>query len=290
MRLAITALLWLFPAGFRRHYGAALLATFEDRWRAQHGVGIAFRTILDLLRSAFLERISAWGGNRRIPAYKGDRLMTTLWHDVRYAVRTLAKTPGFTIAAVATLALGIGANTAIYSVVDAVLLKGLPYPHADRLVFISESLPTAPMINVSWPDFLDWRAQNEAFSDIAIFQPSRASFAASEGAKSLPAGWVSGSFFSLLGAKPMLGRAFGAQDDRPGADPVVVLSYRCWRNELKADPQIVGKEIAIENGAFTVAGVLPPDFQFQPFESISTCPSGGVPKSPASSIAPTIPG
>ena len=131
--------------------------------------------------------------------------------------------------------------------------------------FINESLPNAPGINVSWPDFQDWRAQNRVFADLAVFQPNRASFAARDGARSVPAGWVSASFFPLLGAQPILGSVFGAADDRPGRAPVVVLSYRFWRNELAADPQIVGKQIALENGA-TVAGVLRPEFQFQPYE------------------------
>jgi putative ABC transport system permease protein len=269
MRTVIAALLRLFPALFRSHYGPDLLATFEDRWRDRPGWPLAARTIADLLRSACLERLSEF--RRRpdyaapYPAHKGDSLMTTLWQDLRFGVRTLAKTPGFTIAAVATLALGIGANSAIYSVVDAVLLKGLTYPHADRLVFINEALPNAPGINVSWPDYRDWRAQNRIFADMAVFQPNRASFAAPDGAKSVLAGWVSASFFPLLGAQPILGRTFGTPDDRPGAAPVTVLSYRFWRNELKGDPQIVGKQIALENGA-TVAGVLGPEFQFQPFE------------------------
>jgi hypothetical protein len=144
MRTVVAILLRLFPAAFRRHHGPDLLATFEDRWRDRHGWLLSARTIADLLRSALLERISAL---RRRPdyaarhsshnaVYKGDSLMTTLWQDLRFGVRMLAKTPGFTIAALATLALGIGANSAIYSVVDAVLFKGLPYPHADRLLFI----------------------------------------------------------------------------------------------------------------------------------------------------------
>jgi|HubBroStandDraft_1064217.scaffolds.fasta_scaffold02173_4 putative ABC transport system permease protein len=269
MRAIVAILLRLFPVPFRDRYGADLAATFEDRWRDRPGWRLALRTVADLLRSAAMERLSQLrrhpGYASIYPVHKGDSFMTTLWQDLRFGIRTLTKVPGFTIAAVATLALGIGANSAIYSVVDAVLLKGLPYPHSDRLVFINESLPNAPAINVSWPDFQDWRAQNRVFAEIAVFQPDRAGFAAPDGAKSVPAGWVSASFFPLLGAKPILGRVFGTPDDRPGAEPVAVLSYRFWRNELKGDPQIVGKQIALDSGA-TVAGVLGPEFQFQPFE------------------------
>jgi putative ABC transport system permease protein len=189
-----------------------------------------------------------------------------LWQDLRFAIRTLAKTPGFTAVALVTLALGIGANSAIYSVVNAVLLKGLPYPNAGRLVFLNESLPKAPFLNVAWPDFLDWRAQNQVFSEMAAFQPNSINFSGGEEPKPVKVGWVSSSFFSLLGAKPAMGRTFGEADDRPGAAPVVVVSYTFWRNELKGDPQVVGRDVAFENGAFSVAGVLGPEFQFQPWE------------------------
>ncbi len=270
MRTVIAALLRLFPTAFQDRHGADLLATFEDRWRDRPGWRPAVRSIADLLRSALLEHLSpAYGRGARYfshdASHKGDSFMTALGQDLRFGLRMLAKSPGFTIAAVATLALGIGANSAIYSVVDAVLLKGLPYPNAGRLLFINESLPNAPHMNVSWPDFGDWRAQNHVFTEMAVFQPNRAVFAAPEGAQSVPAGWVSAALFPLLGAQPVLGRLFGTPDDRPGVAPVAVLSYRFWRNQLKADPQVVGKQIDLNGGA-TVAGVLAPEFQFQPFD------------------------
>ena len=265
MRTLIAALARLFPERFRRHFGPALTATFEDAWRERHGWRAGLRVLADLLRGAFLEHLAEVRRPERIPKQKGDRLMTAIWHDLRYARRTLSKSPGFTIVAVVTLALGIGANSAIYSVVDAVLVKGLPYPNASRLVFLNEKLPAVPFLNVAWPDFTDWRAQNQAFSEMAAFQPNRVTFAAAEGAKSVPAGWVSGSFFALLGAQPALGRTFNASDDRPGAPALAVLSYHFWRNELKGDAQIVGRQIAIEGAAYTVAGVLAPDFRFEPW-------------------------
>ena len=191
--------------------------------------------------------------------------MSTLWQDLRFAVRTFVKTPGFTVVALLTLALGIGANTAIYSVINAVLLKGLPYPNADRLVFISESLPKSE-VNVSWPDFVDWQAQNQVFDRMAAFRPQRVNFTGGDEPKSLPAGWVSGALFPLLGAKPILGRTFTDEDEKPGASPVVVLSYGFWRNQLKGDPAALGKQITVDNGVFSVVGVLAPDFQFKPWE------------------------
>ena len=188
MRTLIAALLRLFPTQFRKHYGAELLATFEERWRDGHGWRLAMRTIVDLARSAFLEHVAERHRQSEIPSSKGDRFTTTLGQDVRFGVRTLRKTPGFTFAAVVTLALGIGANSAIYSVVDAVLLKGLPYPHAERLVFINEALPNAPAINAAWPDFQDWRAQNQVFSDMAVFQPQSHQFQSAGGSQIVAGG------------------------------------------------------------------------------------------------------
>jgi putative ABC transport system permease protein len=191
--------------------------------------------------------------------------MLTIWQDLRFAGRTFVKTPGFTVVALLTLALGIGANSAIYSVISAVLLKGLPYPNADRLVFLSESLPKSEL-NVSWPDFVDWQAQNQVFEQMAAFQAQRVNITGGDQPKSLPAGWVSCAFFPLLGAKPILGRTFSDQDEKPGAPPAVVLSYGFWRNELKGDPTVLGKEITIEHGVFSVIGVLAPDYQFKPWD------------------------
>jgi hypothetical protein len=222
----VAVLLKFFPARFRRRFGADLLATFEDRWREGADWRLALRTTVDLIRAAFLEHLSEIHPARK-PARKGDTLIMALWQDLRFAIRTLAKTPGFTAVALVTLALGIGANSAIYSVVNAVLLKGLPYPNAGRLVFLNESLPKAPFLNVAWPDFLDWRAQNQVFSEMAAFQPNSINFNGGQEPKPVKVGWVSSSFFSLLGAKPAMGRTFGERDDRPGAAHGGVLSYTC---------------------------------------------------------------
>ncbi|HEY1341324.1 MAG TPA: ABC transporter permease [Bryobacteraceae bacterium] len=187
-----------------------------------------------------------------------------LAQDVRYGLRVLRKSPGYAAAAVLTLTLGIGANTAIFSVVDAVLLKPLPYPHPERLVFLAESLPKA-RLNVSWPDFQDWRAQNQVFEQLAAFQPNRISVQAGGESKQVPAIWVSASFFTLLGARPAMGRAFTESDDRAGAPGVAVASYSFWRNELKGDPNAVGKALP-GDASMTVVGVLPAEFRFEPFE------------------------
>ena len=262
MHTLVAILLRLYPKQFRERHGAGLLATFDDLWREDPGLPLAARTIADLLRTSLAERFTPHP--QPIAGYKGDSFMTNVAQDVRFAVRLLLRAPGFSVAAIVTLALAIGANSALYSVIDAVLWKGLPYPHAGRLVFINEALPNAPFLNASWPDFQDWRAQNQVFSAMAIFQGDRLPFATPEGSKSLIAGFVSPSFFPMLGAKTVLGRTLGPGDDHPGAPPTVLLPYRFWRNQLKADPQIIGKLLPLAGGA-TVVGVLDPDFRFEPF-------------------------
>lgn len=184
--------------------------------------------------------------------------------DLRYGLRTLRQSPLYAAASIVTLALGIGATSAMFSVVNAVLLKGLPYPHLDRLVFISERLPKTPL-NVSWPDYVDWRAQNTVFDGIAAFQPNRLPYWKDGEPKDVPAALVSASFFSTLGMRMALGRPTEEADDRAGAPPVAVLSYRFWRNELKADPNIAGKSITMA-GARTVVGVLAPEFRLDPWQ------------------------
>src|SRR4051794_9174841 len=148
MRPIVHALLRLFPARFRQRFSADMLATFEDHWRAEGDWRVATRTIADLVGSAALER------------GKGDGPMTTLWHDLRFALRMLARAPGFTAIALATLALGIGVNPAMFSVAHAVLWRSLPSPHADRLISLAEVHLQNPVVEygVSYPNFRDWRA------------------------------------------------------------------------------------------------------------------------------------
>jgi putative ABC transport system permease protein len=265
MHFLVRVLLGAFPAEFRRRFGPDLLGTFSDRWREQSSWRLAFRTIGDMLHSAFLEHLAALDKPASPASREGDGAMTVLWQDLRFGVRTLRKSPGFALAALLTLTLGIGATTAIYSVVNAVLFKGLPYPHIDRLVYINERLPKADFINASWPDFVDWRNQNQVFSSMAAIQPSQINLVVGGTPKAVRVAWVSSPFFSLLGAKPILGRTFTEAEDKVEAQPVAVLSYKFWRNELKGDPDVAGKPLPTANGSFAIAGVLSPDFQSPPW-------------------------
>ena len=188
-----------------------------------------------------------------------------LFQDVRFALRTLRQHPGFTALAVTCLALGIGVNASIFSVVDGVLLQPYPYPDASRIIVLN-STNLKQKINragVSYADFKDWRDQNTTLSAIAAFTGRSLTIAdgRSDPERFLGAS-VSSNLFSLLGTPPALGRDFGPDDDRPGAEPVVLLSDDVWRRRYDADPSVVGRSISINGRAHTVIGVMPPKFMF----------------------------
>lgn len=193
---------------------------------------------------------------------RGTRWLESVIQDVRFALRMLRRSPGFTLVAIASLALGIGANTAIFSLVNAVLLRPLPYPDTGRMVTIYESLKRSGAMNDSWPDYLDWRRQSDIFEEIAAIQQEGLKLSGIGEPRMLHGAWVSSSYFPLLALTPILGRTFSAAEDKPGAAAVAVLSYPFWRNILKADPHAIGKTIALNERAFTIVGVLPPSREF----------------------------
>ncbi len=204
--------------------------------------------------------------------------MSTLGNDLRYAARGLAKSPGFAAVAVATLALGIGANTAIFSVVHAVLLRRLPYPEPERLLVMTErhirdgkwsaSGTTRSRLRsgggVPWLTFLDWRAQTRSFRGLAGFHTRQIMLSGTGEPEMLLSAQVSAEFFPLLGVRPALGRSFGEPDDRPGAPPTLILSWGEWKRRFGADPSAVGRTIDIDTVPYTIVGVLPQGFAFFP--------------------------
>ena len=175
----------------------------------------------------------------------------------------LLKTPGFTIAAVVTLALGIGASTAIFSVVNAVLLRPLRYKHPERLVLIREAIPKlgGGSIPVSAPDVGDFQQMNQVFENLAAFENLGLDLSGVNEPERLPAARVSSSLFPLLGVPPMLGRSFASEEDRPGQN-VVILSHGLWQRRFGADRLIVGKTLTLNRNVYTVVGVMPGGFQF----------------------------
>lgn len=188
--------------------------------------------------------------------------MESLVRDLRSGVRGLLKTPGFSIVALGTLALGIGANTTIFSIVNTVLLKALPYPNGDRLVILDESRLEHGSRTVSWLDFNDWKKQNTAFEDLAAFRLSHVSLTGIDRPDLLRAGEVSVPFFKMLGAQPFKGRLFNEADETPGGRPVAIASHEFWINKFGADSKIDDKVLTLDGIAYSVIGVLPPKFQF----------------------------
>jgi predicted permease len=191
-------------------------------------------------------------------------LLESLWADTRFAIRQLTKNFGFASTAIITLALGIGATTAIFSLVEAVLLRPLPFPESNRLVWVDQqdySLPGVASESLSYPDYFDWRAQNHTLSGIASYVGSGVIFQNSGGSQRVEAQTVSANFFDVLGVAPMLGRDFQWNDEKPG-NRVVMLSYAFWQSEFGSAKDIAGKTIRLDGRNYTVAGVMSKEFRF----------------------------
>jgi putative ABC transport system permease protein len=197
----------------------------------------------------------------------GSTSMRNLLQDFRYGLRTVRKNPGFATAAILVLALGIGANTAIFSVVNTVLLKPLPFPHPEQLVQIwhtppQKSFPGMKEFAVSAANYLDWQAENHVFQRTSIYSWATYNLTGKGEPQFINARHVSSDFFSVLQTEPLLGRVFAPEEDQPGHDKVVVLSESFWRNQFGADPNIVGQDIDLDGAAYRVIGVMRARFQF----------------------------
>ena len=193
-------------------------------------------------------------------------MMDTLLADLRYAVRTLRKNPGFATAAILTLALAIGSNTAVFSVVNGVLLRPLPFAEQDRLFIPAEQSRQGGFRPPSYPTFLDWQAQSSAFVDLAYVRGGVQRLTGPEGVQSLIVSVVSPGFFATLGERPLVGRLFTPDEERAGAH-VAVLSYALWQGRFGGDPDILGKTLSLSGGVSTVVGVLPHDVAYPPWTS-----------------------
>jgi putative ABC transport system permease protein len=192
------------------------------------------------------------------------RMEEEMFQDLRYGARMLLKNPGFTLVAALTLALGIGANTAIFSVVNAVLLRPLPYSEPERLVQAWVTNPKATRWGdwVSHQDFLDWRELNTVFDEIGACRTWAFNLTGSDFPEALSGAYVSASLFKVLGVKSILGRTFLDQEDRPGSNRVAVISHGLWQRRFGADPDMIGKTIQVDGESHIVVGVMPPDFDF----------------------------
>ncbi len=262
MRRIVAALLHFFPPQFKRTFGEDMLATFDQRWRQRPSLRLAARTIFDLLASALLLRFSthkpALG-----PLKKGDSPVSILWQDFCFALRTLRKSPAFTLVALVTLALGIGVNAAMFSVANAVLWRSLPFPDAARIVWVGEVDRANPdnAWGATYLNFRDWQARSHSFERLAGTmrderilrqgaEPSRVSGMA-----------VTPEFFEVLGVQPAAGRVFAAADEKPESPLGIVLSDRMWRRRFGADPAMVGRTIRFDDLIATVVGIMPERFE-----------------------------
>ncbi len=199
--------------------------------------------------------------------------METLWQDVRYALRMLGRNPGFTLVVVLTLAIGIGANTAIFSVVNAVLLKPLPYPEPHELVQVRKKAPRSgdPVLGggsfVAGSEFVAWREQCRSLAAIAAFGGGDTNLTGVDQAERVLCGNVTADLLPMLGIRPALGRLFQREEEQPGGPAVAVLSHSLWRRRFGGDGNVLGKTILLDHEAYEIVGVLPADFQFiEPYQ------------------------
>jgi predicted permease len=184
--------------------------------------------------------------------------------NIRFGARMLRKSPGFTAVAVLTLALGIGANTAIFSVVDTALLRSLPFPNADRTVWVWGSIGTMTDGAVSPPDFLDYRAMTRSFDNFSAFHAQLVNLSADGSARQVQGAIVSAGFFETLGAKAYLGRTFSTSDEQGTIPQTVVLSYGFWQSQFGGNMSVIGKTVTVEGGQATIIGIMPADFDYSP--------------------------
>jgi len=190
------------------------------------------------------------------------RLVEDVTRDVRHAARGLWRSPGFSLAVILTLALGIGGNTAVFSVVDQLLLRPLPYPDGDQLVMVEESVGANPHADVSPANWLDWQRESRTFRRFAAWRSWSFTLTGTGEPRRVNAQQVSSEFFPLLGVAPLLGRTISDEDDRPNGPRVAVLSYRAWQNELGGDPRAIGRTVQLDDRAYEIVGVMPPGFRF----------------------------
>ncbi len=251
-------LLHLYPREFRERFGNDMRELFRDRRRAlirRHdgsrptvAMRVLFwiRTFADIARHASAER--------------KDRLMLSLTADLRYATRTLLRQPAFTLIAILTLALGIGANATIFSIVNAVLFRPLPYPNADRLVFLQDTTSTGARDYVSYLNLEDWLARGHTLEHAAVFRGQTVNLTGGEEPDRLLGAFVSTGFFEMIDARPYVGRLFTPTDDQDGAERVVVLQYTTWQHRFAGRGDIIDQTLILNNQPHRVIGILPPKF------------------------------
>lgn len=272
------ALLRLYPSTFRDEFGDAMIEFFRDRMGQSHPRDrwlAAVHAATDVLRNAIpariddmrlraesrrLERLAATHAPSLIPKRREDQMLSSIFQDLRFALRGIRRSPGFTFTVFVILAIGIGASVAVFSVVNGVLLKSLPYPEPDRIVRLEH---VAPYGTVSEPEFVDYKREVKAIQYLAAYQENPATLAATDAEpERLRGAWVSEDFFSVLGSRMWLGRQFTPEESRRGGPFAVVLSHAYWTRRFGSDSSIVGQQLMINERNRTVVGVLSPGASF----------------------------
>ncbi len=267
-------LLRCYPAAFRTRFGRDMEKTFHDDLASAKSrdtltvAGLWARALVQAILLGVEERFKATSvaSDRPPELFEESRsYMSTFVQDTRFAVRTFTRNPSFTIVAVVTMALGIGASTAIFSVVNGVLLRPLPYPDSERLVVVGGTLegrqgfPTGPI----FPDvFADWQESNTVFEQMAAVSEWTLDLVGEGDPRRLNAAGVSVDFLPLLRVSPLVGRNFSVEEDLPDAGPVAIVSHRLWQTHWAGDPDILGRRITLSGKPYTVVGVLPSDFRY----------------------------
>ena len=200
--------------------------------------------------------------------------MGTLLQDIRFSIRMLVKNPGFAAIAILTLALGIGANTALFSVVNGVLLNPLAYPHSEQLVTVYGKTPGFARAPISYLNFLDWQRATRTFSSMALYRNEPYNLTGTGEAELVGGSMISADFFPTLGVAPILGRNFRTDDDRAGAAPVAMLGGGLWKRKFGSSPDVIGKSIVLNGASYTIVGVVPPSFNFYGSERDLYTPAG----------------
>jgi len=260
----IATLVRLYPREYRARHGDELTAAMRACAARERAAGAgrfstALRLVADAASSALLvrrDRRRARRAERLTPRVQGDSIMQSLVYDARYALRLLTRAPLFSVLVVATLALAIGVNTAIFSVVNGVLLRSLPYRDPDRLVVLYEGIPGMNRFGFSAPDFAAFRDRARSYDGVAVFRSVEYELSGVDQPERISGARVSASLFDVLGVPMQIGRAFTVQED-VGREPVVILSDGLWRRKFGADSAIVGKSVALDRRAYTVVGVAP---------------------------------
>jgi len=278
------AALWLYPRRHRRRFGPELLLSLQDDWRARRLRGAvpawAFwgNAYRDIVLNALLTRTKrarlrerkprtvagySRSDENRSPAHRLEVLVTNTLQDIRYALRMIRRTPGFAVAVVLTLTLGIGANAAIFSVINGVVLRPLPYPAAERLVNVWTQFPqqNVDKFVVSQAEFHDYRAESTLFEEMFAYQVRNMTLTGVGTPQRVRAGVASADIWDVLGGRAAQGRLFGPEEDRPGNDQAIVLDYGFWQQTFGADPAIVGTTVTLDGFPFEVLGVAAPGLE-----------------------------